>query len=111
MAMADRSRRASYPSILVSVALVVVAQSARAQAIVQTMAPSDAALYADYEAYDSRCRGNSGDDPETWVACGARDYIGYLLNLSGYCYGQTDQAEYDWAWHVCTPHSNRLDKP
>jgi hypothetical protein len=107
-AIHPRSKR----SVLVAMALVALGQTAWAQTLDQSMmAPSDAALLADYEAYDSRCRGNSGDDPETWVACGARDYIGYLLNGSGYCFGQTGQPDFEWAWHICNAKSNRLEKP
>lgn len=112
MVTSDASPWTIKRSILVAVALVIGTLMARAEPLDQSMmAPSDLALFQDYAAYDSRCRGNSGDDPQTWVACGARDYIGYLLNLSGFCYGQTDQAEYEWIWHICDPKSNRLDKP
>ena len=99
-------------TLAATLAAAGLVQMARAQVLDQSrMTPSDVALLADYEAYDSNCRGNSGDDPDTWVACGARDYIGYLLGLSGYCYAQSDQAEDDWEWHVCTSKSHRLEKP
>ena len=99
-------------TLAATLAAASLGQMARAQVLDQSrMIPSDRALLQDYEAYDSNCRGNSGDDPDTWVACGARDYIGYLLGLSGYCYSQSDRAEDDWEWHICTSKSNRLEKP
>ena len=85
---------------------------AQAQALDQTtMAAADLALLQDYMQYDDRCRGQTGDDPITYMACGARDYIGYLLNISGYCFGQSDQAGFEMQWHVCTGASNRFEKP
>jgi hypothetical protein len=98
--------------VVAACSMASLGQTAHAQALDQSaMVASDVELLADYEAYNSRCRGNSGDDPETWVACGARDYIGYLLNISGYCFGQSDQAEFEAQWHVCTDTSNRFEKP
>ena len=77
----------------------------------QQLSPEVVALLQDNEIYNSRCRGGSGDDPETWVACGARDYSGYLLNQAGVCFGQTDQPEAEWVWHLCTTTSQKLEKP
>lgn len=110
MFTADASRWISYRSILV--ALVIGAQTAQAEPLDQSMmAPSDWALLQDYEMYQHRCHGNSGDDPDTWIACGARNYIGYLLDQSGYCFGQTEQIEFEWTWHVCDKKSLRFEKP
>ena len=41
------------------------------------------ALLADEAILNGRCRGGSGDDTDTWQACGARDYVGWLLSERG----------------------------
>jgi hypothetical protein len=48
---------------------------------------------------------------ETWMACGARDYVSYLLSERGYCYGKEDQAGFEMEWHACTSNSVRSSKP
>ena len=68
-------------------------------------------LLEDVQSLNSRCRGGSGDDMETWMACGARDYVSYLLSERGYCYGKEDQAGFEMEWHACTSNSLRSTKP
>ena len=85
--------------------------------LVPAVAPADAqmpgldALLADAAAYDARCRGGSGDDPETWQACGARDYIYWLLGTQGLCYGKEGQAGFEMRWHLCEAGSYVSDRP
>lgn len=69
------------------------------------------ALLADEAILNDRCRGGSGDDMETWQACGARDYVGYLLSQRGYCFGKDGQAEFEMEWHACSTGSLRSPKP
>ena len=45
------------------------------------------------------------------MACGARDYVSYLLSERGYCYGKEDQAGFEMEWHACTSNSLRSTKP
>jgi len=45
------------------------------------------------------------------MACGARDYVSYLLPERGYCYGQEDQAGFEMEWHACTGNSVISRKP
>lgn len=61
----------------------------------------------DFWKYEDACRGGSGDQTETWVACGSRNYAAYLLNVLGQCYGTMDQAAYQYRWHICSANSNR----
>ena len=100
-------------SLLVTAAfLTALATLTNAQSLeTSDMVQSDIELLQDNELYDTRCRGGSGNNPDTWVACGARDYTSFLLNKSGYCFGEKDQASFEWVWHVCNPNSNRIQKP
>jgi hypothetical protein len=95
------------PLLLILIALTaapVAAQEASTQALVDQ-------LLADAEAYDARCRGGSGDDPETWSACGARDYAGYLLGQQGWCYGVPGQIGAEQAWAPCEGPATPLPRP
>ena len=94
-------------SFLTALATLTNAQSLDTSDMVQ----SDIELLQDNALYDGRCRGGSGDNPDTWAACGARDYASFLLNTSGYCFGEKDQASFEWVWHVCHPNSHRVQKP
>jgi hypothetical protein len=64
-------------------------------------------LIQDFGKYNNACRGGSGDQSETWVACGSRDYASDLLYEFGWCYGKTDEATYEMDWHVCSASSIR----
>ena len=70
-----------------------------------------ALLIQDFGKYDDACRGGSGDQSETWVACGSRDYASVLLNEFGWCYGKTGQAVYEMDWHLCSTSSIRNSTP
>jgi hypothetical protein len=70
-----------------------------------------ALLIQDFGKYDDACRGGSGDQSETWVACGSRDYASDLLYNFGWCYGKTGQAAYELDWHVCSLSSIRNSRP
>ncbi len=71
----------------------------------------DEPLLQDYARYNGRCRGGHGDDMETWRACGARDYVGFLLNRRGWCFGTDNQYSFEMEWHRCGAGSNYLIKP
>lgn len=64
-------------------------------------------LIDDYSFYNGICRGGSGSDDSTWEACGARNYIMYMLNRLGVCHGKEDEAAYQNQWHSCTDGSLR----
>lgn len=68
-------------------------------------------LLEDVIALDTSCRGGSGNSNETWKACGARDYVSYLLSERGYCLGKEDQAGFEMEWHACTGNSFISSKP
>jgi hypothetical protein len=70
-----------------------------------------ALLIQDFGKYNDACRGGSGDQNETWAACGSRDYASDLLYEFGWCYGKTGQAAYEMDWHVCSASSIRNSTP
>ena len=70
-----------------------------------------AMLIQDFGRYDEACRGGSGDQTETWVACGSRDYASDLLYEFGWCYGETGQFAYQMDWHRCSATSIRDPSP
>lgn len=104
---------------LAALALVMLgALPAGAQQVGVPQLPPDApvellvdGLLLDVEAYGARCRGGSGDDPETFAACGARDYAGYLLGQLGWCLGREGQVGAEEAWHPCEAGSTRIGRP
>jgi hypothetical protein len=65
----------------------------------------------DYQEYNGRCRGGSGNEVATWHACGARDYVGYLLSSLGWCYGEAEQSGDEMRWHPCHDGSDRFPRP
>ncbi|RFB96572.1 hypothetical protein B5K08_09425 [Rhizobium leguminosarum bv. trifolii] len=64
-------------------------------------------LIAQWGEENGSCRGNSGDDPETWKACERRKAIGAKLDKIGWCYGREGEAGYQHQWHVCGQDSDR----
>ncbi len=50
---------------------------------------------------NTRCRGGSGDDPDTLAACDARDVLVEELRARGWCYGRPDEPGYLHNWHPC----------
>ncbi|TAV92049.1 hypothetical protein [Rhizobium leguminosarum] len=64
-------------------------------------------LIAQWSEENGSCRGNSGDDPETWKACERREAIGAKLDKIGWCYGRKGDAGYQHQWHICGPDSDR----
>ncbi|EIC22490.1 hypothetical protein [Thiorhodovibrio frisius] len=63
--------------------------------------PETIRLFQDESYYNDACRGGSGEEAATWQACGARDYIAFLLGQRGYCYGKENQPGYQQEWHRC----------
>ena len=69
-------------------------------------------LLQDYALYDQDCRGGSSSAPETFSACGARDYAGYMAGvIFVYCFGKKGDATYQMEWHHCDIGSNLPKKP
>ena len=77
----------------------------------QAQSADTIALLQDVPKLNSRCRGGSGNDNETWKACGARDYVIFLLFLRGYCLGKEGQANYQMSWHKCEENSSKAILP
>ena len=70
-----------------------------------------AMLIQDFGRYDEACRGGSGDETETWEACGSRDYASDLLYEFGWCYGEIGQFGYQMDLHRCSATSIRNSTP
>jgi hypothetical protein len=70
-----------------------------------------AMLIQDFGRYDEACRGGSGDETETWEACGSRDYASDLLYEFGWCYGEIGQFGYQMDLHRCSATSVRNSTP
>lgn len=68
-------------------------------------------LVQDFHSYDSSCRGGSGDQNETWTACGSRDYAATLLAKFGWCHGEQGQYAYEMKWHLCSANSIEARNP
>jgi hypothetical protein len=47
------------------------------------------------------CRGNSGNEPLTWRACGARNAAFDIALRLGWCYSEPDWYGYQDHWHEC----------
>lgn len=60
------------------------------------------ALFAQEDKLNDRCRGGSGDDPNTQKACDARDKIDAQLKQMGWCWGHAGQIEADKKWEHCS---------
>lgn len=58
-----------------------------------------------YNNLNGKCRGGSGDDPNTIKACDERDLVVAKLKESGWCFGKEGQAEYEMEWHQCSSNS------
>ena len=50
---------------------------------------------------NDKCRGGSGDNPETMKSCDERDKYVDLLHKKGWCYGTSSQIEADKTWQKC----------
>lgn len=59
------------------------------------------------DTLNSMCRGGSGDDPRTEVACEEREKLVKVLGHLNWCYGEKGQAGFEMKWHKCTSNSNR----
>ncbi len=57
------------------------------------------------ERLNDKCRGGSGDDPNTQKACDQRDTAYNKLAKDGWCYGKPGDAGYQRTWQRCVPSS------
>lgn len=61
-----------------------------------------------WKALNSQCRGGSGDDPATQLACDRRDALTRQLSKAGWCFGRKDDPDAAaYRWHRCTAKSLR----
>ena len=65
-------------------------------------------LLQHWENENLNCRGGSGDDPKTLVACERRNSISLKLENVGWCYGRKGEFDYQMQWHQCDATSIRL---
>ena len=68
-------------------------------------------LFQDYDRYNTICRGTPDDGNLYWQACGARDYVAWLLGEFDWCYGKESDFGYQMEWHRCAEGSNLSLKP
>lgn len=87
--------------ILTACAIIVIAATTANGAEKPTN--KTAKLIRQYEKANSDCRGGSGDDSDTWKACGRRDLLGEQIQKLGWCYGPSkpDMAAYQYKWLPC----------
>lgn len=50
---------------------------------------------------NEKCRGGSGDQPETQESCDRRETLGKQLAVIGWCYGRNGEYGYQMKWHRC----------
>lgn len=62
-------------------------------------------LVLQVEALNDRCRGGSGDDPETQKICDQRDLLGQSIADKGWCWGDGSDTQIgaDKQWQLCKP--------
>ncbi len=65
------------------------------------------ALIEKWHSQNERCRGGSGDDPETEKACERRKSVHKALAKKAMCYGKIGQAASEFQWHKCGKRSLR----
>lgn len=56
---------------------------------------------------NGQCRGGSGDNPKTHLACEEREAYGKRLGQLGWCYGKVGEFGYQNKWHRCGRNSVR----
>ncbi len=59
-------------------------------------------LIDEFDKLNSRCRGGSGDDPKTHLACDERDPVEQKIKKAGWCWGPDNAAGYEKSWIACT---------
>jgi S1-C subfamily serine protease len=72
-----------------------------AGSVLKGQSADPSAMLALWEEQNSNCRGGSGDRPETWQACEAREHTQMSAQAAGWCYGREGQAGYEMDWHRC----------
>lgn len=63
-------------------------------------------MIARADELNSKCRGGSGDDPVTHVACYDRDKLHSELQKAGWCRGKPEQYGYEKKWERCSTQLN-----
>jgi hypothetical protein len=59
------------------------------------------ALLGREDYLNDKCRGGSGDNPDTFKFCDERDKVVSELESKGWCYGPVDAFEYQKTWRKC----------
>jgi len=92
------------PSLVVAICMLF-GQAALTQTREPIPARGDqqsARLLALVEAANGRCRGGSGDEDRTWLACSEREVLASRLFGLGWCYGREGEAGFEQKWHRCS---------
>lgn len=72
-----------------------------AGSVLEGRSADPSAMLALWDEQNFNCRGGSGNDPETWQACEAREHTQTSAQAAGWCYGREGQAGYEMDWHRC----------
>ena len=70
-------------------------------AVADTLPPDIKILLDKESALNDRCRGGSGDDPQTQKYCDQRDETFGQLKSKGWCYGPDEAPGYQKSWRKC----------
>ncbi|WP_304274469.1 hypothetical protein [Caulobacter segnis] len=73
------------------------APAAAPSSVVESAPPPVAALIRRWYAQNDRCRGGSGDDPSTALACDDRETTAGKIDELGWCYGENPARQTTWA--------------
>lgn len=87
-------------------ALVIAASGFSFCSFAETSEATVKKLISNADVLNSRCRGGSGDDPNTHVACYDRDKAYSELVKIGWCWGKPGQYGYEKKWNKCEPAPN-----
>lgn len=74
---------------------------------------SERAMIAEWHWANTRCRGGSGNEAETWAACEERDDddLSRRLAAANICYGRDGEYGAQHEMHRCGPDSMRFNEP
>jgi hypothetical protein len=93
----------------------IIAAAFTSQALAESISPLTGkaadvrSLIARSEAANDKCRGGSGDEPATFIACGERNEMLRRIEALGWCKGKTtDETAADYRWHRCGGDSLRM---
>ncbi|QDM41462.1 hypothetical protein [Altererythrobacter sp. TH136] len=89
----------------------VSAESEAAAKPADAFSSEEKKLIETWQDLNGRCRGGSGDDPQTMTACDERDGpVAAQLADANICYGREGEYGYQMELHRCGPDSTRFER-